>query len=166
MTVALLFVPMLAFMLMRVFLPVGARKSGKTVKTVTLTLVERFLWQRMNLYAIAAFVLVALVSGAIETGAMILMLFAAQAVLAIPVRCVLTSDGIAINNVLFRPWREFSGFSVESRRLVVRGQEGTRPLNVPLLAEHQKEVLPALRRYLPEIRARKEAPGAKRAAIC
>ena len=161
----LLFGFMLVFMLMRIHLPIGARAVGKPVKKVGFSLQERFNLQRLNLYGIAVFLLVAIVSGEIDTGALIVMLIATQVVLALPVRCVITSQGIGLNNVVFRTWQEFTSFSVEPRRLVLMGQDGTRPLFMPLLAEHQKEVLPILRRFLPETKARKEALGAKRAAL-
>ena len=160
MPTVVLFVFMLMFMLMRVYLPIGARVKGKTVKTVPLSLLERFHLQRVNLYAIAVFLFVAVVSGEIDTSGLVLMMVAAQAVTALPVRCVMTTEGIALNKVVFRPWSDFTGFTAESHRLVLSGQDGTRPFKIPFFAEHQKEVLPALRRYLPETKARKEAPRA------
>jgi hypothetical protein len=156
---------MLIFMLLRIYLPRGTRAKGKPVETVSLSLQERFNLQRLNLYAIAVFLFVCAVSGEVATGGLLLMVIAAQAVLMLPVRCVITSQGIALNNVVFRPWQDFTGFSVERRRLVLIGQDGTRPLNIPFLMVHQQEALPALRRFLPETKARKEALGAKRAAL-
>ena len=165
MAVFLLFALMLIVMLMRVYLPRGARTTGKVVRVVQLALVERFLLQRVNLYAIGSVLLLMTVTDTITTGGQILVLLIAQALLLIPVRCKLTSDGVALNNVVFRPWSEFEGFSVASRRIVIVGREGTRPLNLPLLADHQKEVIPILRRHLPEMTARKEARGENRATV-
>lgn len=165
MAIFLLFALMLLVMLMRVYLPRGTRTTGKVVRVVQLSLVERFLMQRVNLYAIGSVLLLMTVTDTIATGGQFLVLFIAQALLLVPVRCKLTSDGVGLNNVVFRPWSEFAGFSVASRRIVLVGREGTRPLNLPLLADHQKEVIPTLRRHLPEIAARKEAPGDNRATV-
>ena len=161
----LLFALMLLVMLMRVYLPRGTRTTGKVVRVVQLSLVERFHLQRVNLYAIGAVLLLMTVTNTIATGSQILVLLIAQAMLMIPVRCKLTSDGVALNNVVFRPWSEFAGFSVASRRIVLMGRDGTRPMNLPLLADHQKEVIPILRRHLPEVTARKEARGENRATV-
>jgi hypothetical protein len=165
MALFLLFALMLLVMLMRVYLPHGARATGKVIRVTQLSLVERFLLQRVNLYAIGSVLLLMTVTGAIATGAQILVLLMAQALLLVPVRCKFTSDGVALNNVVFRPWSELAGFSVATRRIVLMGREGTRPLNLPLLADHQKEVLPILRRHLPEVPARKEARGDNRATV-
>jgi hypothetical protein len=163
--ITVLFAFMLVFMLMRVYMPIGTKVKGKPVKTVSLSLQERFNLQRLNLYAIAVFLFVCVVTGELNTGGLIPMLIAAQVVLLLPVRCVITSQGVGLNNVVFRTWQDFTGFTREARRLVLIGQDGTRPLNIPFLAAHQKEVLPALQRFLPEAKARKEALGAKRAVL-
>jgi hypothetical protein len=160
----LLFLLMLMVMLMRVYVPIGQRRSGKQVNAVRLRLIERFLLQRVNLYSIGVVLLLIALTDGMALGGQILVLLSAQLILFIPVRCVLTSDGVGLNNVVFRPWSDFAGFSVGPRRIVLAGREGTQPLNLPLLADNQKEVIRTVRRYLPEIKTGKEAGEGKRAA--
>ncbi len=165
MLTVLLVALMLLVMLMRVFLPIGSRKAGKVITTVRLSLMERFIMQRVNLYAIGSVLLLMTVTDSLSSAGLILVLLIAQLILAIPVRCVLTSEGVGLNNVVFRPWSDFVGFSVTARRITLLGCEGTRPLNIPLLADHQKEVIPILRRYLPETKPRKEAREGTRVTV-
>jgi hypothetical protein len=165
MPIILLFVVMLFVMLMRVYMPKGTKVPGKVTHVFRLSLIERFLLQRVNLYAIGSVLFLMTVTGSISTAVEILVLLAAQILMALPVRLVLTSEGVALNNVVFRPWSDFASFSVAARRISLVGREGTRPLNVPLLADHQKEVITALRRHLPEIKARKEAGAEHRVTV-
>jgi hypothetical protein len=160
----LLFLLMLMVMLMRVYVPIGQKRSGKQVNVVRLRLIERFLLQRVNLYSIGVVLSLMALTDGMALGGQILVLLSAQLILLIPVRCVLTSDGVGLNNVVFRPWSDFAGFSVGPRRIVLAGREGTQPLNLPLLADNQKEVIRTVRRYLPEIKTGKEAGEGKRAA--
>jgi hypothetical protein len=81
------------------------------------------------------------------------------------VRCIVTSDGIALNNVVFRPWTDFVGFTTDKRRVTLIGRQGTRPLNIPLLAARQSEVVPLVRRRLPEVKTEKRAVARRKAAI-
>ncbi|HLF71765.1 MAG TPA: hypothetical protein VI759_06410 [Dehalococcoidia bacterium] len=156
-----LFGLMLLIALMRVYLPRGAKTRGKPEKVIRLSLVERYQMQRTNLYAIAAFLFIATITGEMPVGGQFFVLLIAQLILLIPVRCTLSSEGVGINKVVFRPWTDFVGYSAASRRLVLVGRPGLRPLNLSLLAEHQKEVIPFLRRRLPEIEAGKEGLGSK-----
>lgn len=157
MAVIVLFVLMLVVMLMRVYLLRGVAVTGKQKLEVKLSFIERLILQRVNLYAIGAVLCLMTVTQSIPNGLQLVVIVATQAILLIPVRVVLTSDGIGLNRVLFRPWSDFSGFSVESRRISLAGREGTRPMHLPVLAEHQKELVIALGRHLPRIQARKEA---------
>lgn len=165
MPVILLFVLMLFVMLMRAYMPKGAKRHGKVAHIFKLSLVERFLMQRMNLYAIGFVLFLMTVTSTIPTALEILVLLAAQVILALPMRFILTTEGVALNNVVYRPWSDFVGFSVATRRISLVGREGTRPLNVPLLADHQKEVITALSRHLSEIKAGKEARAENRLTV-
>jgi hypothetical protein len=156
-----LFGLMLLITLMRVYLPKGIKTRGKPEKVIRLSLVERYQMQRTNLYAIALFLFITTVSGDIPAGGQFIVLLIAQVILLLPVRCTLSAEGVGINKVVFRPWTDFVGYSAASRRMVLVGRPGLRPLNLPFLAEHQKEAIPFLRRRLPEIGARKEGLRSK-----
>src|SRR2546428_1417627 len=130
----ILFMAMFGLMLMRVYLPIGgARYSGRLLKTVSLSFAERLHMQRVNTYSIALVLLLTTVTGTLPSGLAIPIVLIATGILLIPVRCTITTEGVGINNVVFRPWNELSGFATERRRIRLVGSEGTRPFMLPLL---------------------------------
>jgi hypothetical protein len=164
MQTVMLFVFMVLFMLMRVYSPVGVKVGGKVQKMVYLSFQERSLLQRTNIYAIGGVALLMTAAGAVAGPAVVLIILFVTAILAMPVRVMLTTEGAAINRVVFRPWSDFTSFTVEPRRIVLNGTEGTRPLKLPVLVSHQQEIIPLLRRRFPEVKPTGKA-GARRRAI-
>jgi hypothetical protein len=149
MPVVILFAGMLGLMFMRVHLPfAGSKARGRVLKTVDLSFPERVIMQRVNIYAIAGVLLMTTITGLLNTEIEFIVVAVSMIILAFPVRAIITSEGIGINNVVFRPWSDFTGFSVERRRIQLVGTEGTRPLNIPLLGGNQKAAVPTLRRFL------------------
>jgi hypothetical protein len=160
----LLFALMLLVMLTRVYVPLGAKIDGKVESSVTLSLFERAQLQRVNIYAIGVVLLLTVVTGVMPPAGEILVVVIALGILMMPVRCVFTSRGVAFNNVLFRPWSDFASFERSQRRLSLIGRDGTRPMRLTLLREHQTQALPVLRRHLPEAKASRSVDGQVREA--
>lgn len=157
MAVIVLFALMLIVMLMRVYLPRGVEVTGKPLVSYRLTFVEKMVLHRVNLYAIGAFLALLTLTGSIENGLQLLVVLATQAILLIPVRVSVTTDGIAINRAMFRPWSDFESFGTQPRHISFAGREGTRGFSLPVLNEHQKELVVAVGRHLPRMQARKGA---------
>ncbi|MCL5263995.1 MAG: hypothetical protein M1343_02165 [Chloroflexi bacterium] len=151
----ILFGLMLVVMLMRTFLPVGAKAKGQRLWDTKLSFRERLLLQRTNIYAVGFVLLIATLFGALPQTWEILIVLAVFAVLLIPVRYVVTSEGVAMNNVVFRPWGDFTGIEVTRRRIRLVGKPGLRPFDMALLDGHQKEVSDVLRRFVAEHRLQK-----------
>jgi hypothetical protein len=139
---------MLALMLMRVHLPFGARIRGKPLATVRLSFMERAVMHRVNIYAIGIVLLLTSATGILATSWEMLIVLVAIGIVCLPVRYEITSDGIAVNNVVFRPWSELRSFEQERRRIRMEGAPGTRPLVLPLLAAKQDAIVAVLRRHL------------------
>ena len=151
----LLFAFMLLFMLIRVYVPIGARVEGKVQKAVGLSFQEKALMQRTNIYSIGFVLVLATAGGLIANNFEFLVIVFALAIVAMPVRVVLTSQGVAINRTVYRPWSDFTSYTVEKRRIVLNGKTGTRPMSLSVLGRHQSEVIPHLRRHLSEAKAGK-----------
>jgi hypothetical protein len=144
---------MLMVMLMRVYLPLGVKVGGKVTQTIGLSLPEKALMQRMNVYAIGGVLLLTAVTGMLPTAIELIVVAVALGILMMPARILMTSEGIALNNVVYRPWNEFASFSCGPRRITLNGRDGARPLHLNLLPDHQKQALPVLRRHLSEAKA-------------
>lgn len=144
MPLLLLFGSMLIIMLMRVAMPVGAPTTGKVVREVRLTLWERVLIQRTNLYAIGFVLVLAAVTGLVGGIWEMVVMGGVLAILTIPMRYRITTDGIAMNNVVFRSWGDFTGVDVKRRHIRLLPKEGQRPFDVRLLGPNQTEVMDVL----------------------
>lgn len=130
---------------------------GRLEKTVSLSFVERSLMQRVNMYAIGGVLLLTTVAHLLPPSWELPIVLVAAAIMFIPVRYFFTTEGVAVNNVVFRPWTEFRGFSVERRRIVLEGQEGMRSLSLTLLPGKQEDVLPLLRQHLKPIESNQDS---------
>jgi hypothetical protein len=149
----ILFALMLVVMLMRVYMPLGAKVGGKVTQTLHMSLPEKALMQRVNVYAIGGVLLLMAVTGLIAPVIELVVVAVALGILTMPVRILMTSEGVGLNNVVYRPWKEFSSFSCEKRRITLNGRDGARPLHLYILPDHQKQALPVLRRHLSEAKA-------------
>lgn len=137
---------MLVIMLMRIRVPIGAKVVGKTVGEVRLNFRERLLLQRMNIYAIAIVLISTAVTGQLHTLWELLVIFTAMAILLMPVRYIITSEGVAMNNVVFRQWDEFTGFEIKRRGVRLLPQDGLRPFDFRVLDKHEEELIALLHR--------------------
>lgn len=144
MAVVLLLAIMLAIAAMRVFLPLGTRVEGRPLGEVTLSWRERLLLQRTNMYLFGAVVLLGAASGALTGPLEIVALLAAFAILTIPVRYRFTAQGIALNNVVFRAWSNFSGYHEERLALVLEAVEGQRDMRLHVIGAHRDAARRAL----------------------
>src|SRR5262249_20470086 len=133
MLVILLFGCMLAVMLMRVFLPLGQRTAGTERAVFALGLKERLLYQRTNIYAIGAVLVLTALTGLISVPIELVVFAAVLAILMIPVRYRLTDQGIGLNNVVFRRWDEFEDLDIGGRSVRLLGKEGAADFTVRAL---------------------------------
>ena len=160
---------MLVVMLMRVALPIGVKVPGKKVAQVKLDFRERLLLHRMNVYSIGIMLLIATVAGVLPRSWELLIMLTATAILFIPIRYTLTSEGIAFNNVVFRPWSDFIGAEASRRYVRLTPKPETRPFDVRVLGSHQASFLSLARRFLPpsssqesgEVRSKRKAIRAR-----
>ncbi len=161
MAVVLLLALMLGIAAMRVYLPMGAKIEGKPLGVITLTFRERMLLQRTNLYMIGAVVLLGAVSGFLSGPLEMVALLATFVILMIPVRYRLTSQGIALNNVVFRSWTDFRGYREERASIVLDAVEGQRRFRLHLLGANRNVAVKALSRILARSTAEQQSGGAR-----
>jgi len=154
---------MLIIAVLRVNMPFGAKLEGKPLGHITLSLRERMLLQRTNLYLIGAVILASAIGGFLGGLAETLAIAAVIGVLFIPARYTLTTKGIGLNNVVFRSWTDFSGYRQERGGAVLLGVAGQRNFRLHVLAANREIALKALSRLLPPSGEAKK-PGGARAA--
>lgn len=131
---------MLIIMLLRVALPIGVKIEGKLLREIRLSWSERLQLQRTNVYLIGGALLLGSVAGWLPTIVELMVVVAAMAILAIPVRYRLTDQGIALNHVVFRSWKEFKSVEADRRGLCLDAQMGFRDFSVVIAASRRGEV--------------------------
>jgi hypothetical protein len=161
MAVVILLALMLAIAAMRVYLPSGAKVEGKPLGVITLSFRERLLVQRTNLYLIGIVVLIGVLGGFLTGPLEMVALLATFAVLLIPVRYRITSQGIALNNVVFRSWTDFRGYREERGSVVLDAVEGQRKFRIHVLGAHRDAALKATGQFL--ALSAEHTPGGARA---
>ncbi len=117
---------MLIVMLLRIVAPLGTRTEGKVLRELRLSFRERLGLQRTNLYLLGFVLLLGSLSGWLPTFVELVVIVGAFAILTIPVRYVLTTEGVALNQVVFRRWEEFRAVEAGPRGMYLRGRPGFR----------------------------------------
>jgi hypothetical protein len=162
MPIVMLLVAMLIIAVIRVHAPFGQQAEGKPLGRITLSLRERALLQRTNMYLIGAVILISVIGGFLGGPLELVAIIATAAVLTIPVRYTLTTQGVAMNNVVFRSWTEFTGYREERTGIVLLGGPGRRNFRMHVLGSNRVTARKAIARLLP-ISGEPE-PGGARAA--
>lgn len=112
---------LIAILLMNMFAKARPRikdaMPGKKLKTLSMGFMSRFQLQRSSLLALLMGVLFGTSTGwlPVSTGGLV----AALALLAIllPMQYTFTSQGVALGDGVFYPWKGFSGFVAREKRL-------------------------------------------------
>ena len=162
MAVLMLLVAMLIIAVIRVHAPFGQPSEGKPLGRITLSFPERALLQRTNMYLIGIVILISAVGGLLAGPLELVAIVATVAVLTIPVRYTLTTQGIALNNVVFRSWTEFTGYREERGGIVLLGAPGQRNFRLHVVGANRATARQAVARVLATSGGRQ--PGGARAA--
>lgn len=148
MGVIALFGLMLIIMLMRVGVPIGARLYGGRITEVRLSFAERVRFHRTNVYLIGLVLLLGAVVGWLHPAVQLLVLGAVFTILTIPTRYIVTSEGVALNHVVFRAWTEFRGVEESRGGLRLRARDGYRDFLVTLAPHRRNQTRRILERAM------------------
>ena len=148
-----LFCAMLIVMLVRVAPPLGVHIEGDPVGRITLGWRERVRLQRTNIYAIGIVLLLVTATSSLPLIAELAVIVGVLAILAIPARYVLTTEGIALNRSVFRRWDEFESFVVDGSGIKLVALPGMRSFRIISTNAKSQEIARTLRRYLSVVSA-------------
>jgi hypothetical protein len=148
MAALLLVVLSLLLMLSRVTAPFGQKIEGRETDAIVLGFRERMLYHRSGLYAFGVILLLLAVARLLSTPMQLLAVAGCYAVLMVPIRYRFTNEGIGVNGVVFRRWREFASIEEDGRSLTLTGSSGTRAFTLRVSGRHREEALRLLRRFV------------------
>jgi hypothetical protein len=95
-------------------------KPGKTLKTLPMSWWARVQLQRQSLLAIGFALAFGLAAGWMQTSIAFIIAAFSLAALLMPMQYTFTSEGVAVGEVMFRSWQEFSGMQVNKKRVVLQ----------------------------------------------
>ncbi|MGI8553199.1 MAG: hypothetical protein ACR2PL_20800 [Dehalococcoidia bacterium] len=151
----------LGWMVFRVAPARRATVEGKPLLTVPLTYRERLAFQRVNLVCLGLILLLGAIGKWFSLPFELLAIMAAYGILLLPVRYQITSQGIALNRVVFRRWNDFATVEGTARQIMLAGRPGSSRFIVRLPAARQTEILPLIRRFVPRFEPRPAAAPMK-----
>jgi hypothetical protein len=155
---------MLSFMLMKAWLPFAPKRPGEVLLQVRLGFLQRVLVHRTQAILLMAYVTIGssplLGSRIFIEGTELIASVGLLLILMLPLRYVFTDRGVAINNGVPRPYRQFRRFDVRPGRrwlasnvtIILRGRKtdrGTQPSHALYLPERaREEVVRLLKRHV------------------
>ncbi len=141
----------LAVALMRVSPVRGARVTGKTELEFSLGFAERVAYHRFSIYSLGVLLLLGAATGAMTAPFEVLAVVAMFAIVNRPIRYRLTSDGVAVNRVVFRAWSEFSGWHATAKGTRLIGASGTGRFDIRATGRPAEAARRVLARRLPQV---------------
>src|SRR5258708_28476 len=148
MFVSLLIGSLFILMYLSVRVPFGVALDGSPIKRVSLTLQERLIFRRRNLYSLGIILLLSAIGHWFPTTIELGLIVLGLCINLLPTRYHLTTAGVACNNTTFRRWDEFTSVRIKGARLIFIPHAGFAPLKLVLFPSHQQELLPTLERFL------------------
>jgi hypothetical protein len=142
----------LAIMASRTLAPVRAKAEGKLEYEMRLGLLQRVLTNKVNILSISA--LIALGGGAIGntpwlgSGLGYIALAVMIGLLFVPQKVVMTSAGVQSSRAVFRPWKDFDGYQVNGRKLLLHGKARLSSLKLYSSAKNLDAVEGVMRRHI------------------
>ncbi len=111
-------------------LPFTPPPAGEPLTKLPLPFRSRVRAQRLNVYSVAAVMMLGAIGGWLSTGAEIALLVAVTIALFIPIRYTLTDEEITLGRTAPHRWSAFSDVEVLRGRAVLRGADGEADLPV------------------------------------
>lgn len=148
MFVSLLIGSLFILMYLSVRVPFGVALDGSLIKRVSLTLQERVLFRRRNLYSLGVILLLSAIGQWFPTTIEIGLILLGLCISLLPTCYQLTTAGVACNNTTFRRWDEFSSVHINGAHLIFTPRAGLAPFKLIISPSRQQEILPTIERFL------------------
>ena len=91
--------------------------QGKTLQTIPLGIIPRLVTHRSSLLALLSGCALGILTGWLPLIIAVLVGFFAVLIVLVPMRYTLTTKGVAVGEMMFRPWSDFSGFKAKKASL-------------------------------------------------
>lgn len=92
---------------------------GRVIETQPIRLMQRVMFHRSSLLALGMGILIGRVSGWLPASIAIYTAALALAILLVPMRYIFTTQGVAVGQAIFRPWKEFSSIQKKPNQIIL-----------------------------------------------
>jgi hypothetical protein len=133
---------------LRIWVPGGASVSGGMVRRERLSLLGRLHMHGPTAALVALVAVALLLAGRIGPQTVLIVVALLAVLVALPMRYLLTAQGIRAGWTPFRRWTEFGGVARRRGGVRLQGVAGARPLTVWLSGNHDDDELVLLLRQL------------------
>jgi len=121
---------------------------GKTLQTIPLGIVPRLVTHRSSLLALLTGCVLGILTGWLPPIIAVLVAFFAVLIVLIPIRYTLTTKGVAVGEMAFRPWSDFSGFKANKASLELAHPSIFGRLTLFVKPAEMGNVLPYVERHI------------------
>jgi uncharacterized membrane protein len=139
---------MLIAMLTRVFLPLGQKIEGKPVRTVQLGWRYRVLYHRTSIYLIGLVMVLGGLGGWLSFALQVILALGAFAILGIRIKYTFTAEGVALNNVVVRPWSDFKTVKLDNRFVKLETAGKGRDFKLLIPQAEQAEIIQMVGKFI------------------
>lgn len=122
-------------------------KPGRVLAASGLVLPQKLLLHGRSLAALGTALAFGLAAGWMPASLAALVAAFALAILLMPVRCTLTTEGVAVGEAMFLPWKEFRRATVRDGRLDLRRASFLDRLSLSLTPAESGSVMRQVRRF-------------------
>jgi Amt family ammonium transporter len=131
----------------------AAHVPGLPLREVQLTFRERLAYHRGAIYSVGSLMLLGALTGYLAAPLELVVAIATLAIVRIPVRYRVTTAGVGLGRVLFRPWSEFRGYQVTNKGVSLAGKSGMGGFRFRTTGEHTAAVRKLVAAHLPVLTA-------------
>lgn len=127
---------------------IGLNMPGKTLQTIPLGPVSKLQMYRSSLLALLTGCVFGVTAGWLPLNIAEMIGALTFVILIMPMRYTLTTKGIGVGNVVFRPWNEFSGFSMRKSSLELASLDSLGPITLSVKPAEMDNVLKFVERHI------------------
>ena len=126
-------------------------KPGKTLSVTPLSILSKIWINRFSLGALASGLILTSVLGWLPISMLFMLLAFTLVLLLMPMKLTLTSQGMALGETSFRPWKDFSGVKASKMRLELQHPSMFMRVNLFFIPSKIPPILKTIENHIPAL---------------
>lgn len=122
---------------------------GKTLKVVPLSILSRIWIHRFGLSALITGLVLSYLAGWLPVNLIGMIAAFALVIVLLPMRLILTSQGLGIGDSMYMPWNRFSGLKINKLSVELENASFLQRIVLFLRSQEKQEVLKLIENHIP-----------------